>query len=95
MAVALAEFHCRGICLVKVAVGAGNTSTIKFYQRCGFELTLTRPHHGRAMNIYTIDLKGMRTVAQAVAPGNLTAMALRHRSTTPPVAVTPSRPAEP
>lgn len=56
MAAAFAEFRQRGIHHVKVAVGAENSSAIAFYQRCGFRLAMTRTHHGKPMNIYTIRL---------------------------------------
>lgn len=53
---ALTEFRRRGATHVKVAVGADNTSANQFYQHCGFGLAVTRTHHGRPMNIYTIRL---------------------------------------
>lgn len=56
MAAAFAEFRQRGISHVKVAVGAENSLAIAFYQRCGFHLAMTRTHHGKPMNIYTIQL---------------------------------------
>lgn len=56
MTAALGEFRRRGTLQVRVAVWTGNTTAIKFYERCGFELTLQRTHHGRPMNVYTIDL---------------------------------------
>ena len=54
MGAALGEFASRKIAEVKVAVGAGNEAGNKFYKKCGFELALTREHHGLPMNIYTI-----------------------------------------
>ncbi len=56
MQTALAELRRRGTTRVRVAVWAGNTAAIKFYERCGFELALTRMHHTRPMNIYTMRL---------------------------------------
>jgi ribosomal protein S18 acetylase RimI-like enzyme len=56
IAAALAEFRRRGATRVKVAVWAGNTVAIKFYQHCGFQLALTRMHHQKPMNIYTMVL---------------------------------------
>ena len=53
---ALAEFARRGIERVKVGVGADMDRANSFYRRCGFELSLTREHHGLPMNIYTIDV---------------------------------------
>lgn len=49
----------------KVVVGAGNGAAIKFYERCGFSLALTRLHHGRPMNVYTLDLQGERNQSLA------------------------------
>ncbi len=54
MQAALNEFARRGCPHAKVAVWAGNETANAFYQRCGFELALTREHHGLPMNIYTI-----------------------------------------
>jgi ribosomal protein S18 acetylase RimI-like enzyme len=56
MQAALNGFRERGVTQVKVAVGAGNATANHFYQRCGFELAVTRFHHGKPMNIYTIQL---------------------------------------
>lgn len=50
---ALDEFEQRGARRVKVAVGANLAPANRFYPRCGFELALTREHHGHPMNIYT------------------------------------------
>jgi ribosomal protein S18 acetylase RimI-like enzyme len=60
MGAVLGALQHQGIFDVKVSVWAGNTSAIKFYERCGFELALTRLHHGRPMNIYTIDLQHIK-----------------------------------
>ena len=54
MAAALTEFVRRGISEVKVAVSLENSVAKGFYERCGFELTLTRTHHGRPMDIYVL-----------------------------------------
>jgi ribosomal protein S18 acetylase RimI-like enzyme len=54
MKAALGEFAARKIAMVKVAVGASNEAGNKFYKKCGFELALTREHHGLPMNIYTV-----------------------------------------
>jgi ribosomal protein S18 acetylase RimI-like enzyme len=54
MQAALTEFARRGCTHAKVAVWAGNETANAFYQRCGFELALTREHHGLPMNLYTI-----------------------------------------
>jgi ribosomal protein S18 acetylase RimI-like enzyme len=59
MQAALAEFARRGIDKVKVAVWAGNDTANTFYRRCGFNLTLTRKHHGLPMNIYTIAVSAL------------------------------------
>jgi len=56
MQAALAEFRRRGTTQVKVAVWAGNTAAIKFYERSGFKLAITRVHHQKPMNIYTMRL---------------------------------------
>lgn len=56
MQAALNGFRERGITRVKVAVGAGNATANHFYQRCSFTLAVTRLHHSRPMNIYTIQL---------------------------------------
>jgi ribosomal protein S18 acetylase RimI-like enzyme len=56
MDAALAEFARRGVSRVRVAVWAGNETANRFYQRCGFTLAHTRPHHGLDMNIYVIDV---------------------------------------
>ena len=53
MKAAMEEFVSRGIKQVRVAVGADNEVANKFYLRCGFELAMTREHHGLNMNIYT------------------------------------------
>ncbi len=53
---AFEEFRKREIKCVKVAVGAGNETANKFYLRCGFELAVTRRHHGLPMNVYVISL---------------------------------------
>lgn len=53
---ALQEFDRRGAQRAKVAVGADMDPANRFYRRCGFELALTREHHGLPMNIYVIDL---------------------------------------
>lgn len=50
------EFSRRNIRRIKVAVGADNEGGNAFYRRCGFELALTREHHGRSMNVYVLDL---------------------------------------
>ena len=52
MTAALQEFSRRGVDRVKVAVWAGNERANWFYQSCGFELGLTRLHHGLEMNVY-------------------------------------------
>jgi ribosomal protein S18 acetylase RimI-like enzyme len=54
MDAALGEFASRNIADAKVAVGAGNEAGNKFYKKCGFELALTREHHGLPMNVYAI-----------------------------------------
>ena len=51
----LEEFKRRGIQQVKVAVLEILPSN-KFYQRYGFKLVQTVEHHGRATNIYTINV---------------------------------------
>ncbi len=57
MDAALAEFARRNIPRARVAVWAGNETANRFYQRCGFTLAHTRPHHGLDMNIYVIDVQ--------------------------------------
>ena len=52
----LDEFALRKIAEVKVAVGADNEAGNRFYKKCGFELALTREHHGLEMNVYKIDI---------------------------------------
>ncbi len=56
MQAALGEFNRRGIERVKLCVGADMDQANSFHRRCGFELALTREHHGLPMNIYTIDI---------------------------------------
>ena len=56
MQAALKEFERRGIRRVKAGVGANLKPANEFYISCGFELALTREHHGHPMNIYVIDL---------------------------------------
>lgn len=53
---ALEDFTRRDIYRVKVAVGAGNEAANEFYRLCGFELAMTRQHHGLPMNIYVREL---------------------------------------
>ena len=55
MAAAIDEFARRGIRSIKVAVWAGNTTANEFYKRTGFQLAVTREHHGLPMNIYVRD----------------------------------------
>ena len=57
IAAALDEFKRRGIPKIKVAVWDQNLPANKLYQRCGFNLAVTREHHGLAMNVYVVDLK--------------------------------------
>ena len=52
MEAALKAFADRGIAEVKVAVGADNQIADRYYRKCGFELAVTREHHGLPMNIY-------------------------------------------
>ena len=52
MRVVLKEFARRGIDRAKVAVSAQNETANRFYRRCGFELAVTRLHHGAPMNVY-------------------------------------------
>jgi ribosomal protein S18 acetylase RimI-like enzyme len=56
MQAALDEFQRRGTREVKVAVGASNRTANQYYQHCGFDLAVTRLHHDRPMNIYTVQL---------------------------------------
>lgn len=53
---ALEEFAARGIREVRVAVWAENEVANAFYKRCGYQLALTRKHHGLDMNIYVTTL---------------------------------------
>ena len=53
---AFEEFRQRGIAKTKVAVGAENKVANCFYRTCGFELAVTRKHHGLPMNVYVSDL---------------------------------------
>ena len=46
------EFTKRGIGRIKVAVWAGNETANEFYKKCGFDLAVTRQHHGLEMNVY-------------------------------------------
>ena len=52
MEAALKGFADRGIAEVKVAVGADNHIADRYYRKCGFELVVTREHHGLPMNVY-------------------------------------------
>ncbi len=52
MEAALKSFADRGIAEVKVAVDANNHIADRYYRKCGFELAVTREHHGLPMNIY-------------------------------------------
>jgi ribosomal protein S18 acetylase RimI-like enzyme len=56
MRASLEEFRRRGIAKVKVAAGADNEAANGFYRSCGFELAVTREHHGLPMNVYVRDL---------------------------------------
>jgi ribosomal protein S18 acetylase RimI-like enzyme len=56
MKAAFEEFRRRGIAGAKVAVGANNEVANGFYRSCGFELAVTREHHGLPMNVYVSDL---------------------------------------
>lgn len=62
---ALIEFACRGVDRARVAVGAANRTANLFYQRHGFELAMTRSHHGLPMNVYSV------RIAEDAAPGAL------------------------
>jgi len=62
---AMEEFARRGIDRVKVAVGAGNEPANRFYRRCGFELALTRTHHGLPQNIYVARIGADGAIAAA------------------------------
>jgi ribosomal protein S18 acetylase RimI-like enzyme len=59
MQACLERFRSLGIGHVKAAVGAENPGANSYYRKAGFELVITMMHHGKAMNQYVLELKGV------------------------------------
>ena len=54
---AMQEFSRRGVGAVKVSVAKTNGQAIRYYNSCGFELNITRDHHGQPMCILVAQVK--------------------------------------